>query len=96
LRGEQLTQRDSVHRVSLDKARRVPWPVKQKYGDQISWADLLVFAGNCAYEAMGSRRSVSGSGARTSGSPSGLKTSGTPDPATVLKRILRDDPLNGT
>lgn len=74
--------------VSLDKARRLLWPIKQKYGQKISWADLFILAGNVALE---------NSGFRTFGFGAGREDVWEPDlMLTGVMKSLADSPSSGS
>lgn len=74
--------------VSLDKARRLLWPIKQKYGQKISWADLFILAGNVALETPASVPSVLVPVVKTSGNRIWMLTG--------VMKSLADSPSSGS
>lgn len=74
--------------VSLDKARRLLWPIKQKYGQKISWADLFILAGNVALENSGFRTFGFGAVVKTSGNRIWMLTG--------VMKSLADPPSSGS
>jgi len=81
--------------ANLDKARRLLWPVKQKYGRKISWADLLVLAGNVAMEAMGFETFGFAGGREDDYKPDGSIDWGPEDEMETWDRFDENDDLEG-
>ena len=81
--------------ANLDKARRLLWPVKQKYGRKISWADLLVLAGNVAMESMGFETFGFGGGREDDYKPDGSIDWGPEDEMETWDRFDENDELEG-